>query len=42
MVMNVLDFEALEAFMAADDMAAWDKANGCIDTLYLMDAIKEI
>ena len=39
MVMNVLDFEALEAFMAADE---WDKANGCIDTLYLMDAIKEI
>ena len=42
MVMNVLDFEALEAFMSADEMVAWDKENGCVDTLYSMDAVKEI
>ena len=42
MVMNVLDFEALEAFMATDEMVAWDKENGCVDTLYSMDAVKEI
>ena len=42
MVMKVLDFEALEAFMATDEMVAWDKENGCVDALYSMDAIKEI
>ena len=42
MVMKVLDFEALEAFMATDEMVAWDKENGCVDILYSMDALKQI
>ena len=39
MVMNVLDFEGLEAFMSNDETVAWDKENGCVDTLYSMDAM---
>ena len=35
-------FGALEAFMATDEMVSWDKENGCVDTLYSMDAVKEI
>ena len=42
MVMKVLDFEALEAFMATDEMVEWDKENGCVDMLYSMDALKQI
>ena len=42
MVMKVLDFEALEAFMATDEMVVWDKENGCVDILYSMDALKQI
>ena len=42
MVMKVLDFEALEAFMVTDEMVAWDKENGCVDMLYSMDALTEI
>ena len=29
MLMNVLDFEAMEAFMTTDDMKAWDTKHGC-------------
>ena len=39
MVMNVLDFEALEAFMTYDEMKEWDKENACVDTLYLMNVM---
>ena len=42
MVMKVVDFEGLQAFMSTDEMVAWDKENGCVDTLYSMDAVKEI
>ena len=38
MVMNVVDFEAMEAFMTTDDMKAWDAEYGCVDTVYTMDA----
>ena len=39
MVMNMLDFEALEAFMSSDEMKEWDKENACVDTLYLMNVM---
>ena len=39
MVMNVLDFEAMEAFMTTDEMKAWDIQNVCEDTLYRMEKI---
>ena len=39
MVMNVLDFEALEAFMPSDEMKEWDKENACVDTLYSMNVM---
>ena len=39
MVMNVLDFEALEAFMTSDEMKEWDKENACVDTLYSMNVV---
>ena len=42
MVMNVVDFEGLQAFMSTDEMVAWDKENGCVDMLYSMDAMQEI
>ena len=34
MVMNVLDFEAMEAFMTTDEMKAWDADHGCVDIVY--------
>ena len=34
--MDVLDFEAMEAFMTTDEMKAWDAENGCIDTVYAL------
>ena len=37
MVINVLDFEALEAFMNSDEMKEWDKENACVDTLHSMN-----
>ena len=39
MVMNMLDFEALEAFMTSVDMKEWDKENACVDTLYSMNVM---
>ena len=36
MVMNVLDFEAMEAFMTTDEMKAWDAEHGCKDTVYVL------
>ena len=39
MVMNVLDFEALEALMPSDEMKEWDKENACVDTLYSMNVM---
>ena len=39
MLMNVLDFEAMKAFMTADEMKAWDTENGCEDTCYTLSPI---
>ena len=36
MLMNVLDFEAMEAFMTTDEMKAWDAEHGCEDTVYAL------
>ena len=36
MLMNVLDFEAMEAFMTTDEMKAWDTEHGCEDTVYAL------
>ena len=36
MVMNVLDFESMEAFMTTDEMKVWDAEHGCIDTVYAL------
>ena len=36
MVINVLDFEAMEAFMTTDEMKAWDAEYSCIDTVYAL------
>ena len=38
-LMNVLDFEAMEAFMTTDDMKAWDANNGCMDIVYSLSPI---
>ena len=40
MVMNVLDFEAMEAFMAADEMKAWDADHGCVDIVYSLSPVE--
>ena len=40
MVMNVLDFEAMEAFMNTDEMKTWDAENGCVDFVYLLSPIE--
>ena len=37
--MDVANFEGLQAFMSTDEMVAWDKENGCVDTLYSIDAM---
>ena len=39
MLMNVLDFEAMEAFMTTDEMKAWDAEYGCEDTVYALSLI---
>ena len=39
MLMNVLDFDAMEAFMTADEMKAWDAEHGCRDTVYSLSLI---
>jgi len=39
MLMNALDFEAMEAFMTTDEMKAWDTENGCEDTVYALSPI---
>ena len=39
MLMNVLDFEAMEAFMTTDEMKAWDTENGCEDTVYALSPV---
>ena len=36
MVMNVLDFEAMEAFMTTDEMKVWGADHGCEDMVYLL------
>ena len=36
MVMNVLDFEAMEAFMTTDEMKVWGADHGCEDLVYLL------
>ena len=41
-VMNVLDFEAMEAFMTTDEMKAWDAEHGCIDTVYALSKAAKI
>ena len=39
MLMNVLDFDAMEAFMTTDEMKAWDAEHGCRDTVYSLSLI---
>ena len=39
MLMNVLDFEAMEAFMTTAEMKAWDAEHGCRDTVYSLSLI---
>ena len=39
MVINVLDFEAMEAFMTADEMKLWDADHGCVDIVYSLSPI---
>ena len=38
MVMNVSDFEAIEAFMTNDDTKAWDVEWGCVNAVQSVDA----
>ena len=40
MVMNVRDFEAMEAFMTTDEMKAWDADHGCADIVYSLSPIE--
>ena len=40
MVMNVLDFEAMEAFMTTDKMKAWDADHGCVDIVYSLSPVE--
>ena len=39
MLMNVLDFEAMETFMTTDEMKAWDTKYGCKDKVYALSLI---
>ncbi|MEC8308512.1 MAG: hypothetical protein VXZ81_06255 [Pseudomonadota bacterium] len=39
MLMNVIDFEAMEAFMTTDEMKAWDTKHGCEDTVYSLASV---
>ena len=34
MVMSVLDFEAMAAFLTTDEMREWDADHGCVDMVY--------
>ena len=36
MLMNVLDFEAMETFMTTDEMKAWDTKYGGKDKVYAL------
>ena len=40
MVMNVLDFDAMEAFMTNDEMRAWDTDHGCVDIVYSLSPVE--
>ena len=40
MVMNVLDFEAMEAFMATNEMKAWDVDQGFVDIVYSLSPVE--
>ena len=40
MVMNVLDFQAMGAFMTTVEMKAWDADHGCVDIVYSMSAVE--
>ena len=40
MVMNVLDFEAMEAFMTTDEMKLWDADHGCVDIVYSLSPVE--
>ena len=40
MVMNVLDFEAMAAFMTTDEMKAWDADHGCVDIVYSLSPVE--
>ena len=39
-LMNVLDFDAMEDFMTTDDMKAWDANNGCVDIVYSLSPVE--
>tara|TARA_B100000989_G_C19525152_1_gene466397 strand:+ start:422 stop:544 length:123 start_codon:yes stop_codon:yes gene_type:complete len=39
MVINVLDFEAMEAFMTTDETKAWDANYGCVDIVYSLSPV---
>ena len=39
MLMNGIDFEAMEAFMTTDEMKAWDSKYGCEDTVYSLASV---
>ena len=40
MVMNVLDFEAMEAFMATNEMKAWDVDQGFVDIVCSLSPVE--
>ena len=39
-LMNVLDFEAMEDFMTTNDMKACDANNGCVDIVYSLSPVE--
>ena len=39
MVMMVLDFKAMAAFLTTDEMSAWDADHGCVDMVYSLSPI---
>ena len=41
MVMDVLDFGAMEAFfMTTDEMKAWDADHGCMDIVFSLSLVE--
>ena len=40
MVMNMLDFEAMAAFLTTHEMKAWDAEHGCEDKVYSSSFVK--